>query len=61
MSVGEVFEKIRDFKNTRFIIIDGILSKRLLSLLLKMKIKFIACKNKENEVVIPESITVFYF
>jgi DNA primase len=61
MSVGEVFEKIRDFKNTRFIIFDGILSKRLLSLLLKMKIKFIACKNKENEVVIPESITVFYF
>jgi DNA primase len=59
--VGEIFERVREFKNTKFIIIDGILSKRLLSSLIKMKIKFIACKNKEEELVIPESITVFYF
>jgi DNA primase len=59
--VGEIFEKISDFKNTKFIIIDGILSKRFLSLLIKMKVKFIACKNKEDNLVIPESITIFYF
>lgn len=59
--VGDIFEKIRDFKDTQFLIIDGILTKRLLSLSINMKIKFIACKNKEEEVLIPEHLVVFYF
>ena len=59
--VGEIFEKIKDFKGTQFLIIDGILTKRLLSLLLKLKFKFIACKNKEEDLRIPEQIIVFFF
>ncbi|MFX0041683.1 MAG: DNA primase DnaG [Candidatus Hodarchaeota archaeon] len=59
--VGELFEKIRNYKNTQYLIIDGILTKRLLSLSINMKINFIACKNKEEEVVIPDYITVYYF
>ncbi len=59
--VGEIFEKIKDFKGTQFLIIDGILTKRLLSLLLKLKLKFIACKNKEEDLRIPEQIIVFFF
>ena len=61
IKVGEIFEKIKDFKGTQFLIIDGILTKRLLSLLLKLKIKFIACKNKEEDLRIPEQIIVFFF
>lgn len=59
--VGEIFEKIRDFKDTQILIIDGILTKRLLSLSLKMKIKFIGCKNKEGVLNIPEHILVHFF
>ena len=59
--VGDIFEKIRDFKDTQYLIIDGILTKRLLSLSINMKIKFIACKNKEDELLIPEHLVVFYF
>jgi len=59
--VGEIFEKIKDFKETQFLIIDGILTKRLITLLLPMKIKFIACKNKEEKLRIPSDITVFFF
>ncbi len=59
--VGEIFDKIKDFKGAQFLIIDGILTKRLLSLLLKLKIKFIACKNKEEDLRIPEQIIVFFF
>ncbi len=59
--VGEIFEKIKDFKSTQYLIIDGILSKRLITLLLPMKIKFIACKNKEEELRVPSEITVFFF
>ena len=54
MPVGEIFEKIRSFKDTQYLIIDGILTKRLLSLAISMKIKFIACKNKED------NIDIFY-
>ncbi len=61
MPVGEIFEKIRDFKDTQYLIIDGILTKRLLSLARNMKIKFIACKNKEEELFIPEHILVHLF
>lgn len=59
--VGEIFEKIRDFKDTQILIIDGILTKRLLSLSFNMKIKFIGCKNKEGELNIPEHILVHFF
>ncbi|MFX1488393.1 MAG: DNA primase DnaG [Promethearchaeota archaeon] len=59
--VGEVFEKIRTFKDTQYLIIDGILTKRLLSLSINMKIKFIACKNKEDELTVPDHIKIFYF
>jgi len=59
--VGEIFEKIRDFKNTQYLIIDGILTKRLLSLAINMKIKFIACKNKEEKLVIPDQILIHFF
>ena len=59
--VGEIFGKIKSFKDTFYLIIDGILTKRLLSLSINMKIKFIACKNKEEELVVPDSIIVFYF
>jgi len=61
MPVGEIFEKIRAFKNTQYLIIDGILTKRLLSLSINMKIKFIACKNKEEELTIPEQILIYFF
>lgn len=60
LPVGEIFGKIKTFKGTLYLIIDGILTKRLLSLSIKMKIKFIACKNKEEKLVIPDSINVFY-
>ncbi len=59
--VGEIFEKIRSFKDTQYLIIDGILTKRLLSLSINMKVKFIASKNKEEELVIPSHISVYYF
>lgn len=61
LPVGEIFGKIKSFKDTFYLIIDGILTKRLLSLSLNMKIKFIACKNKEEELVVPDSIIVFHF
>ncbi|MHA2394123.1 MAG: DNA primase DnaG [Promethearchaeota archaeon] len=60
MPVGEIFEKIRNFKDTQYLIIDGILTKRLLSLSINMKIKLIACKNKEEDLFVPEHINVFY-
>ncbi|MFX0024243.1 MAG: DNA primase DnaG [Candidatus Hermodarchaeota archaeon] len=59
--VGEIFEKIRNFKDTSYMIIDGILTKRLLSLSINMKIKFIASRNKEEELIIPGQISVFFY
>ncbi len=61
MEVGEIFEKIRDYKDTQFLIIHGILSDRLLSIAINMKIRFIACKNKVEELKIPNHITVYFF
>ena len=61
LPVGELFQQISNFKDTKFLVIDGILSNRLLSLLLNLKIKFIACKNKEEDLYIPEQISFFYF
>jgi hypothetical protein len=59
--VGELFEKIKDYKETQYLIIHGILTKRLLSIAKSMKVKFIACKNKEEELVVPDQIHVYYF
>ena len=61
MPVGDVFEKIREFQDTRFLIFDGILTKRLLSISLNMKIQFIACKNKEESLKIPDQMSIFFF
>ena len=61
LPVKELFEKIRDYKDTKFLIIDGILTNRLLSISINMKIQFIACKNKEENLKTPDQITVFYF
>jgi len=61
LPVGEVFEKIKDFKDAQYLIIDGILTKRLISLIVSMKIKFIACKNKEEKLRVPDQIVVYFF
>jgi DNA primase len=60
MPVGEVFEKIRDYKEISFIIVDGILTKRLLTISINLKIKFIACKNKEADLKIPKQLSIYY-
>ncbi len=59
--VGEVFEKIKDFKEAQYLIIDGILTQRLFSVIRSMKIKFIACKNKEEELRVPDQVVVYFF
>ena len=59
MPVGEIFEKIRDYKDTLYLIFDGILTNRLLSISINMKIKFIVCRNKEEKLRIPEQIIVY--
>jgi DNA primase len=59
--VSEVYEKIQDSEACDFLIFDGVLSKRLLGLALQKDIKFIACKNKDDEIRIPNRISVFYF
>ena len=61
MPVGELFGKIRDHKDTKFLVIDGILTNRLLSISNNMKIQFISCKNKEENLRIPEQISVYFF
>ena len=61
LPLGEVFEKINEFKDTQYLVIYGILSKRLISLIVKMKVKFIACKNKEEKLRVPDQIAVYYF
>ena len=58
---GELFEKIKDYQSTQFLVIDGILTGRLITLLVPMKIKFIACKNKEEDLRIPSDIITFFF
>ena len=61
MPVGELFGNISSHKNLYFLIIDGILSSRLLSLAMELKVKFIACKNKEEDLKVPDSTFVYYF
>ena len=59
--IGDLFDNLGNFKDTQVLIIDGILTKRLLSLILSLKIKFVACKNKEEDLSFPENIIVFFF
>ena len=59
--VSEMYEKLNNYTNTQVLLFDGILTKRLLKSALEMKIRFIACKNKEEDLLIPEQITVFFF
>ncbi len=61
ISVAELYNEIQNYKDSRHIVIDGILTERLLDQIKNMKISFIACKNKEEDVRIPSSINVFYF
>ena len=61
LPVGELFEKIRDYKDTKFLVIDGILTNRLLSISINMKIQLIACKNKEENLKIPDQILIYFF
>ncbi|MBD3195262.1 MAG: DNA primase [Candidatus Lokiarchaeota archaeon] len=61
LPVSELFEKIKEYEKIPFLIIDGILTNRLLSALLNMDIKFIACKNKEEELNTPNNLAVYYF
>ncbi|MHA1273307.1 MAG: DNA primase DnaG [Promethearchaeota archaeon] len=61
LPTSEVFENLKNYKDTKLLIIHGVLTKRLLSLSINMKIKFIACKNKEEDLVIPDQVSVFYF
>jgi len=60
MHVSEIYENLKDYDNTKFLIIDGILTERLLELLLEMNIKFIACKHRAEDLKVPNDITVFY-
>lgn len=61
LPTGELFDKMKEHEDIKFLIIDGILSKRLLSLSINMKVSFIACKNKEEELKIPDHVSVFFF
>jgi hypothetical protein len=61
ISVGELYDNLSNFKDTEYLIIYGILSSRLLSLVLNMKIKFIACKNKEEDLKVPAQVFVYSF
>ncbi|MFO8018509.1 MAG: DNA primase DnaG [Promethearchaeia archaeon] len=61
MKVRELFEEIRNYEKTKFLIFYGILSERLLSLTLNLDVEFIACKNKEEDLKIPRHIHVHFF
>ncbi|MFX1256266.1 MAG: DNA primase DnaG [Promethearchaeota archaeon] len=61
MPVGDIFEKIKSYKDVTYLIIYGILTSRLLSISENLDIKFIACKNKENKLKIPDNLSVFFF
>jgi DNA primase len=58
--IKEIYDRLKDYSNTKYIILDGILSERLLNLAKNMQIKFIACKNKVEDLKIPNSIFVYY-
>ncbi len=59
--VSELYNSINKHSNTKYLILDGILTERLLNQLRTMEIKFIACKNKEADLKVPNNISVYYF
>ena len=59
LDTAEVFEKINDYTDVRYLILDGILSKRLLSLAINLKIYAIICLATEEDLKIPKQIIVF--
>lgn len=61
LPVSELFDNINQFKDSKILIIDGILTSRLLSQLMRINIKMIACKNKEEDLKISDKILVYYF
>lgn len=61
MPVRDLFDEIRNYENTKFLIFYGILSERLLSLTVNLDVEFIACKNKEEELKVPRHINVHFF
>ncbi|TFF86427.1 MAG: DNA primase [Promethearchaeota archaeon] len=61
LPVRDLYDNLSKFDSTEYLIIYGILTNRLISLALDMKIKFIACKNKEQDLKIPNQIFVYSF
>ncbi|MHA1805121.1 MAG: DNA primase DnaG [Promethearchaeota archaeon] len=61
LPVSELYEKIEDHSNLKVLIINGILSNRLLTVLIRMGISFIACRNKEEDLFVPNSISIYFF
>lgn len=61
LPMHELFEKIKEFKNTKYLVIDGILTNRLQSLAINMKILFIAARNKEADLKVSDQIMVYLF
>lgn len=61
LRVAELYEKIESHENLEGLVINGILSERLLNLLMKMNVSFVACRNKEEDLSIPNKIIVYFF
>ena len=58
LDTADVFDKLSDYSDIKYLILDGILSKRLLSLAIKMKINVIFCSEKEEDLKIPRQIKI---
>jgi len=58
LNTAELFDNLSEFSNIKYLIIDGILSKRLISLAIKMKINSIICVGTEENLKIPRQIKV---
>ncbi len=58
LDTADVFDKISEYSNIKYLILDGILSKRLLSLAINMKINVIFCIEKEVDLKIPRQIKI---
>lgn len=58
LNTAEVFDNLSEFSNIKYLILDGILSKRLISLAINMKIDTIICVGTEEDLKIPRQIKV---
>ncbi len=59
--VSELYEKIENHADLQGLVINGILSERLLVLLMKMNVSFVSCRNKEEDLMIPNKLSVYFF